>query len=506
MAATVEEGYVGNITAEHEKKLQHFWMLILLACDAETANVPDPLDSSSASIKSPGRRFSLLSRTESNTSASAGNKDDFKARINNSLTTMGSSKKEVTKIMTDLSQMPPEDFRHALHTMLKQDHPDALALRFLRARKWDVPKAFEMFVLAITWRYKEQGVDEKVLPYGESYEAERCISDSTDDQKKGNDFMSQFRMGKAFIHGKDIVGRPICVVRVKLHKPGAQTEEQLEKYIVHVIETARVCLVAPVESAAIVFDMTDFSISNFEYPPVKFIIRCFQDNYPESLGVMLIHNAPWIFSTFWRVIRGWLDPVVAAKVHFTKGVGDLEKFIPKENIIKELGGPLEYTYEYVEPIPGEDERLNDKITKDELMSERYNLSRELLRATGAWIGANGDNVDQKEEAAAKRNELIEALRVNYWQTDPYVRSRTHLDRTGVISAGGNIDFYPKQAEKKTEAAAPAVGEAATEKETADSENTVVALEETPAAIETKEKIAEIEHVENNTNGATAVAA
>jgi hypothetical protein len=33
-----------------------------------------------------------------------------------------------------------------------------------------------------------------------------------------------------------------------------------------------------------------------EYAPVKFIIRCFELYYPESLGVLLIHNAPRIFA------------------------------------------------------------------------------------------------------------------------------------------------------------------------------------------------------------------
>jgi hypothetical protein len=33
-----------------------------------------------------------------------------------------------------------------------------------------------------------------------------------------------------------------------------------------------------------------------EYAPVKFIIKCFEANYPESLGLLLIHNAPWVFS------------------------------------------------------------------------------------------------------------------------------------------------------------------------------------------------------------------
>jgi CRAL/TRIO domain len=80
---------------------------------------------------------------------------------------------------------------------------------------------------------------------------------------------------------------------------------------------------------AVIFDMTEFSLKNVvssynplyhlvnrdiyltfllppvsfrgggvrlqEFAPVKFIIKCFEANYPESLGVLLIHKAPWIF-------------------------------------------------------------------------------------------------------------------------------------------------------------------------------------------------------------------
>lgn len=33
-----------------------------------------------------------------------------------------------------------------------------------------------------------------------------------------------------------------------------------------------------------------------DFPPVKFIIESFQENYPESLGALIFYNAPWIFS------------------------------------------------------------------------------------------------------------------------------------------------------------------------------------------------------------------
>lgn len=42
--------------------------------------------------------------------------------------------------------------------------------------------------------------------------------------------------------------------------------------------------------------MTDFALANMDYTPVKFMIKCFEANYPESLGTVLIHKAPWIFS------------------------------------------------------------------------------------------------------------------------------------------------------------------------------------------------------------------
>ena len=41
--------------------------------------------------------------------------------------------------------------------------------------------------------------------------------------------------------------------------------------------------------------MTGFSLANMDYTPLKFIIQCFEANYPESLGVVLVHNAPWVF-------------------------------------------------------------------------------------------------------------------------------------------------------------------------------------------------------------------
>ena len=52
----------------------------------------------------------------------------------------------------------------------------------------------------------------------------------------------------------------------------------------------------------------------------------------------MIHNAPWIFSTVWNIIKNWLDPVVASKIHFTKDAKELSKFIDPTLIPDYLGG------------------------------------------------------------------------------------------------------------------------------------------------------------------------
>ncbi|RLL97793.1 hypothetical protein CFD26_107094 [Aspergillus turcosus] len=441
MAPTdIPEGFLGNITADQQKKLEQLWTVVLSLSDALTSTT------TTTDTNEHQNRRNSLART--NTTASKGSTATtpaYAAQISQHLQGLGLHASEIKQVQQILTKISPEEIRDGLLSTARQDHPDALFLRFLRARKWDVPKAFVMMLEAILWRMKEFHVDEEVLAKGELHalKASRDTSNAVA-AKNANDFLAQMRMGKAYVHGFDKLGRPIVVIRVKLHNPGAQSDETLNQFIIHVIESVRLLLVPPVETAAVVFDMTGFGLSNMEYPAVKFIIKCFEANYPESLGVLLIHNAPWVFSSIWRLIRGWMDPVIVAKVQFTKNIDELEKFISRDQIVKELGGAEDWTYEYVEPDENENDRMEDTTARDALLAQRASIGDELLTATAKWVTAI-KNKDEEETAAAKahRDELIEQLRSNYWQIDPYVRSRNYLDRTGVIKDGGKIEFYPK---------------------------------------------------------------
>ncbi|KAE8392998.1 CRAL-TRIO domain-containing protein [Aspergillus alliaceus] len=458
---TIDTGYVGNLAHDQEEKLLQLWAILLRSCNPElySADVsPNGQPSSPTTPKQHKRLFSL--GWPEIPSKSSTDLPPIPGKLLSVLETMHMDAQEIKSIQQVLTKLSPEQLCSAFFAMMKQDHPDAFLLRFLRAEKWDVGKGFAKLVSALEWRSKQMRVDEEVILKGELHALEQSRNSAcTADKKDGEDFLAQLRMGKGYFHGVDKSGRPICVVRGRLHKPGAQSEKALNEYIVYNIELVRLLLVPPVETMTLIFDLTGFSLSNMEYAPVKFIIQCFQENYPESLGAMLFYNAPWFFSGIWKVIRGWLDPIVAAKVHFVNSVEDLEQFIDRTQIVKELGGDEDWEYEYVEPEENENATLGDTTTRDAIIAQHQRIGEELFSTTSMWLSAKdkknmGDASLQKDQRA----DVIVRLRENYWKLDPYVRSRTVLDRTGIIQAHGNINFYPTKGgdEKKVDAGSKAV--------------------------------------------------
>jgi hypothetical protein len=188
--------------------------------------------------------------------------------------------------------------------------------------------------------------------------------------------------------------------------------------------------------------MTDFSMANMDYTPVKFMIKCFEANYPESLGTVLVYKAPWVFNAVWSIVRGWLDPVVAGKVSFVKNVDELEKFVPRTQIPKELGGDEDWVYKYPEPVPGENDTMKDEATRSAIKADRTQIVSRYESTILEWIKA-GSSSGNIEERRRERDTVAEELRQNYWKLDPYVRARTLYDRMGVINPGGQLAFYPK---------------------------------------------------------------
>lgn len=138
-----------------------------------------------------------------------------------------------------------------------------------------------------------------------------------------------------------------------------------------------------------------------------------------------------------------MDPVVASKVHFTRSVDELDKYVPRDQIPRELKGDDTFEYKYIEPAKGENDIMKDTETRDSIMFERFIIGLRMVAATAAWISATtfADGKEDKEKVAelkTRRNGIIEEFRQNYWKLDPYVRARAQIDRAGVLKPDGTV--------------------------------------------------------------------
>ena len=257
MAGEVLPGRPGNLTADQEAKLQEMWTATLSVfgvpvvgegMNGDVASTAEPQILSQARVrtseleKKKKKRTNLFSRKHEDDSA---HQD-----ANNASAMDGDDKyghaKDFQKL---LSTQSPEDLRNAFWSMVKHDDPDGLLLRFLRARKWNVTNALIMLVAAMHWRMQEMHVDDDIIRRGEGGSLEDSTSSNAETKKEGEDFLAQMRLGKSFLHGTDRDGRPMCFVRVRLHKQGEQTESSVERYTVYTIETARYLLTSNIDTA-----------------------------------------------------------------------------------------------------------------------------------------------------------------------------------------------------------------------------------------------------------------
>lgn len=229
---------------------------------------------------------------------------------------------------------------HQLRLMLEAEgvteRLDTLTLlRFLRARKFDVELAKQMFLETEKWR-AETKLDE-ILPtwdYPEKPEISKYY--------------------KQFYHKIDNDGRPVYIetlggIDLNAMYKISTADRMLTNLAVEYERVADPRLPACsrkaghlLETCCTIMDLKGVTLT--KVPQVYSYVRqasvISQNYYPERLGKLFLINAPWGFSTVWSVVKAWLDPVTVKKINIL-GSGyqsELLKHIPAENIPKEFGG------------------------------------------------------------------------------------------------------------------------------------------------------------------------
>lgn len=240
--------------------------------------------------------------------------------------------------LTQQQQAILDAFRKSLQSegvFVPERMDDAMLLRFLRARKFDLEKAKLMITSFEQWR-KDFGVDEIVKTF---------------------DFKEKLEVNKfypQFYHKYDKEGRPIYIERlgfldIKALYAITTQERQLkrlvyeyEKFITDRLPACALAVGHPVETSCTILDLNNVSLSNF-YRVKDYLMQASsigQDRYPECMGRFYIINAPWAFSAVWSIIRPWLDEVTVSKIDIL-GSAYKEKLleqISEENLPKEFGG------------------------------------------------------------------------------------------------------------------------------------------------------------------------
>ncbi|KAF9947154.1 hypothetical protein BGZ72_010832 [Mortierella alpina] len=260
-------------------------------------------------------------------------------------------------------------------TMIGGQH-DVLLLRFLRTNGWDIERAQIVLYKALRWRV-EFGVSELT----------RLSEDELDRKYKG--FKRQLELCKVRIHGRDKMGRLIVYFICKLHKSKDQPRLTMEKFIVYMLEYARL-LTHPLDEVCVVFDLRR-----------------------SGLGSMDI---------------SWTNPKLVSRIHFARHESDLLKYIDADHLLDSFGGKVKCkATDYVGAVAGEDDPMEDDAARDRLKQEWRSHLWKLEALLREWVGCQ-----ESETKATRAEQVIEAeleqaardIRAVCLRMRPFFRART----------------------------------------------------------------------------------
>ncbi|GEQ69118.1 hypothetical protein JCM33374_g2789 [Metschnikowia sp. JCM 33374] len=337
-------------------------------------------------------------------------------------------RKSFTKIQRDvfplMSKYNPNEIHSCFVGTLKNDLIDNFILRFVRARKNNYEDTMKMLVKSLDWRKHEVAVEE-LLREGD---APSVVTG------KNPGFVKNFLVNKAFVRGQDRNKNPLFIFQSRKHFASDSSLAGTERYALLIIEWCRLFLREvneSVDSCSLMFDLSGFSMKNADNAPVKFLTSIFEAHYPESLGIVIVHNAPWIFSTVWNIIKNWLDPVVVSKIHFTKDYEDLKKFIEPKFIPEYLGGDDSKELTYHKPGPEHTKPMKEKDEQYyKLNSEREQIFLRIIETTKAWVCCTDS--ETSSQYLRDKIHLSYQLSDNYIALDPYLRNPGVYDRDGTL--------------------------------------------------------------------------
>lgn len=389
-----------------------------------------------------------------------------------------------------------QGLRKVFWQMVKGEHPDAIMLRLLRARKWNVDRAVAVLGSTVSWRVENN--------------VEEIVSGGELELTSTRGGMNILRNGISYIYGATATGEPVYLIEVGRHFSASQTQDELKRAVILLQETLASVMPPPIERKVVIFNMNEFGVRNMDWWCVFFMVKTMECFYVETLARVYVHGAPWIFKPIWSILKPLLDPVVRDKIRLTSDPRELAEYIPLDHLTKgSMKAEMDWTFEYPLPQPDENDLQKDTASRGQLQEDYFVACFELERATRAVArvinrnqsrtarpaaydveddaasSVGGTEYDEPPELAslkAKRDVLATKLRVAWLKLAPYQVGKTKLHRWNVVQPDGTIVWKYNKLDGSVET--QVLGEA----------TSLPALERNLAAIEGREYSQTTEHL------------
>jgi phosphatidylinositol/phosphatidylcholine transfer protein len=281
-----------------------------------------------------------------------------------------------------------EDFK----VLLKEKHPDAAVkhehciMRFVVARKFDIPAAVDQYMGMLEWRAKNR-VD--------NWRTDSRVARS----------MHLRQVSPELFYGFDKNGHPSWISRAGQLQPEAIAHVSIQDIInLHVfgmeysLERCKQSYKKGSKYAEKFSNIVDLAGLNLGHRKVldvfKHINAVDERNYPETLAHTFVVNAPGVFTMIWKIIKPWMDPVTAAKV-FVLGSDfkeELLKHYDADQLPVEYGGTADVVLEVLDTAKAQEaverfraEEAKDLVEADIAAGKKLEVNKE--------VGPNGAFLD-----------------------------------------------------------------------------------------------------------------
>ncbi|KAM7347662.1 protein tyrosine phosphatase Meg2 isoform 2-T2 [Cochliomyia hominivorax] len=194
------------------------------------------------------------------------------------------------------------------------------AVKFLYARKFDVPRAVSLYEQHEQIRLKEglYNIDPDIEP-----------------------LRSELQTGKfTILSARDSSGAAIALFTANKHSPLSVTHTTTLQGIVYQLDCALQDTETQKAGLVFIYDMSGSKYSNFDYDLSQKILTLLKGGYPARLKKVLIVTAPLWFKAPFKILRLFVREKLRERV-FTVSVPTLSLHVPRKALPIHLGGTLE---------------------------------------------------------------------------------------------------------------------------------------------------------------------